>query len=158
MQNNIEIYPPFSITTLYAALAVISVTIIVIFKISSPRILKYLVLREQKKTLQSLYAKRPALIQEALQAITAIETSYSQQKMQAAEAATQLSQVVRHYFDILMNHTTLSQSKQEIAQRQLERLVSILEQSYIAEFSGNKLINLQPQLFSSAKELISACK
>lgn len=159
MQSSGDLYPPFTTNVWYAVLAGTAVVLFLVVRIWGGKVLKFIALRNQKKRLQALYATRPAIIQEALQKISAIEQAYAAGTVDAAHAAEMLSATVRYYFDQLMNHRTLSASKQEIINRNLHKLGDILQGSYPAEFntaSGKQ--QLTSSVFSSAKEVIQSCR
>lgn len=158
MQNANEIYQPFDMTYLFALLTLIFILMLVVIKFFGGKLLKIISLKKAKKELEELSKQRPSLANETLQKIDQIEKLYAQQQISPSEAAESLSNTVRLGYDKLMNHKTIAQSKNEIANRNLARLFSLLDITYPTEFnSSDKTINLEPSCFNLSREIIKSC-
>lgn len=159
MQSSADLYPPFTTNAWYAAIVAIAAAVLLLTRLFGGKLLKFLALRDQKKRLSAMYATRPKVIEEALQKIAAIEHAYTAGTVDAAHTAEALSATVRHYFDQLMNHRTLSASRQEIVDRHLQKLGDILGASYPAEFNTqNTGQQIHSGVFAAAKEVLQSCR
>lgn len=158
MQNSNDIYPLFWNNIYYIIIPTVLILIFVIAKIFGSKLIKRLTIQNQKKIVKKIYENRPKIINATIEKINIIQNEYHQGKITAPIAAERLSTVVRAGFDELMNHKTLSSSKQEIININLKSIASIATAVYPAEFSNNpnhKMLN--DATFEESKEAIKAC-
>ena len=158
MQNSNNIYPLFWNNIYYLIVPLLLIIVLILAKLFGSKLIKKINIKNQKKIVKKIYENKLKIISNTIEKINVIQTEYNQGKTTTPEAAERLSNVVRTGFDELMNHNTLSSSKQEIINLNLKSIANISNSVYPAEFSNNqhhKVLN--DNIFEESKEAIKAC-
>jgi hypothetical protein len=159
MQKDINITPPSVINGTWALISIIILSSTIIIYFVTKKLLKIYALRTQRLLAERQKPNASKIIEQALSQIEQVRAAITAQQIDPKTASEQLSSITRGAFDQLMNHTTLSQTKYEVAQRNIDKVLSLLELSYPAEFSDSTTsITYALQLCDNAKGVIESCR
>jgi len=159
MQKGTDIFPPQVVNGSLALTVTIIFSTIIVSYFVVRKIMQLYVLRAQKRLAARQKPNAAQIISAALAEIEQVRAMITSHQLDPKGAAEKLSFITRNAFDQLMNHTTLSQTKYEVAQRNIKSILSLLEQSYPVEFSINNYdVTYALQLCDQSKAVVESCR
>lgn len=158
MQNDIDIYPNFSVSPTWTIITVLLIVTVLSFRFIGPKILKNISMRKQAKEINISKKDKVKYIDEAILKLQTIKSEYSQGKKSSRDAAFEASQITREAFDVVMNHKTRYQARYEASMRNLQSIADLLDNAYPPEFNGNSETTLDVSLFDKAIGVLESCR